>query len=273
MNRPLTRPSATLSPSDGERAGVRGTSEGSLANGMNGLASSLRVNAIGSFLRGELSMLRDWSAGWGMDRLALCVGVIWLGAGAYGAAMASWRAPLAASYAAVKFPLIILLTTVGNTLLNAMLAPLLGLNIRLRQSFLAILISFTIASAILGAFSPLVAFLVWNAPPMTAEVNRSIGIYSFIQVTHVVVIAFAGVVGNVRLVQLLRELSGSRAIAWRVLLAWLACNLFLGSQLTWILRPFIGSPLLPVEFLRPNAFQGNFYETIFHSLLRLVGSP
>lgn len=240
--------------------------------GMNSRAPSLPVNAIGSFLRGELPLLRKWSEGWGAERLALCVLVICVGAGAYGAAMASWRAPLAACYVAIKFPLIILLTTLGNTLLNAMLAPLLGLNVSLRQSFLAILISFTIASAILGAFSPLVAFLVWNAPPMTVEVARSIGTYSFIQVTHVVVIAFAGIIGNLRLVQLLRELSGSRAVAWRVLLAWLACNLFLGSQLTWILRPFIGSPLLPVEFLRPNAFQGNFYETVFHSLLRIVSS-
>jgi len=27
---------------------------------------------------------------------------------------------------------------------------------------------------------------------------------------------------------------------------------------------------LPVEFLRATAFQGNFYETVFHSLLRLA---
>jgi len=38
----------------------------------------------------------------------------------------------------LKFPLIILLTTAGNALLNAMLAPLLGLNIPFRQSCSAI---------------------------------------------------------------------------------------------------------------------------------------
>ena len=239
---------------------------------MNGRIASLHLGVIGGFLRGELPLLRAWSGDWRASQFALCLGVICLGAGAYGAAMAWWRAPLAAFYVAIKFPLIILLTALGNTLLNAMLAPLLGLNISLRQSFLAILISFTIVATILGAFSPLVAFLVWNAPPMTDDVAHSVGTYSFIQVTHVVLIAFAGIIGNVRLVQLLRELSGSRAIALRVLLAWLAGNLFLGSQLTWILRPFIGSPALPVEFLRPNAFQGNFYETVFHSLLRLLNA-
>jgi hypothetical protein len=116
----------------------------------------------------------------------------------------------------------------------------------------------------------LAAFMVWNAPAMTADAARSAGTYSFIRVTHVAVIAFAGVAANLRLVQLLRELSGSAATARRVLLAWLAGNLFLGSQLTWILRPFIGSPGLPVEFLRATAFQGNFYETVFGALLRLA---
>jgi hypothetical protein len=232
--------------------------------------SSLDVRQVSVLLRGEPQFLRAWSEGWHISRLALCTGVIFAGAGLYGAAMGWWRAPLAALLVAIKFPLIILLTTMGNALLNAMLAPLLGLNVSFRQSFLAILISFTIVSAILGAFSPLVAFMVWNAPPMTADPTRAVGTYSFIQVTHVVIIAFAGIVANLRLVQLLRELSGNATIARRVLLAWLAGNLFLGSQLCWILRPFIGSPALPVEFLRATAFHGNFYETVFHSLLRLA---
>jgi hypothetical protein len=234
------------------------------------LASSLDVRQVSVLLHGEPPFLRAWSESWDINRLVLCVGVIFMGAGLYGAAMGWWRAPLAALFVAIKFPLIILMTAVGNALLNAMLAPLLGLNISLRQSFLTILMSFTIVAAILGAFSPLVAFMVWNAPPMTPNPTQSTGTYSFIQVTHVAIIAFAGIAGNIRLVQLLRELSGNPAVARRVLIAWLAVNLFLGSQLCWILRPFIGSPGLPVEFLRAEAFRGNFYETVFRSVLHLV---
>jgi len=177
---------------------------------------------------------------------------------------------LQALFVAIKFPLIILLTTLGNTLLNAMLAPLLGLNITLRQSFLAVLMSFTIVSAILGSFSPLAAFLVWNSPPMSANMQLSTGTYTVIQLTYVGVIAFAGIVGNLRLVQLLRQLSGNAATARRVLFAWLAGNLLFGSQLSWILRPFIGSPGLEIEFLRKTAFQGNFFETVFDSVRRLI---
>jgi len=228
------------------------------------------VRQISVLLRGEPEFLRAWTECWDVRRVLLCTGAIFVGAGLYGAAMGWWRAPLQALFVAIKFPLIILLTTLGNALLNAMLAPLLGLNITLRQSFLAILMSFTIVSVILGSFSPLVAFLVWNAPPMSGRAQLSEGTYSLIQLTHVGVIAFAGIVGNLRLVQLLRQISGNAATARKVLFAWLAGNLFFGSQLSWILRPFIGSPGLEVEFLRKTALEGNFYETVFYSVLHLL---
>ena len=91
--------------------------------------------------------------------------------------------------------------------------------------------------------------------------------------THVAVIAFAGIAANLRLMQLLRRFSGNRSgIAKRVLIVWLAGNLFLGSQLSWIMRPFIGSPNLPVQFLRKTAFQGNFYEAVFGSFRNVLNS-
>ncbi len=43
-------------------------------------------------------------------------------------------------------------------------------------------------------------------------------------------IALAGVTGNVRLFQLLAKLGGSRAVAFCVLFAWLAGNLFLAAS-------------------------------------------
>jgi hypothetical protein len=219
---------------------------------------------IATLLRGETETISAWSAGWNTQRFALHLAVIVLGAGCYGAAMGWWRDPQQALYVAIKFPLIILLTTLGNALINGMFAPLLGLNLPFRQSFSAIVMSFTIASAILGAFSPLIAFMVWNAPPMSVSANSA---YNFIKLTHVAVITFAGTMGNARLLQLLVRLGGGRAVAWRVLFAWLAGNLFLGSQLSWILRPFIGLPSLPVEFLRATALHGNFYENVLRSVL------
>jgi len=224
-------------------------------------------SAIGTLLRGETEIMSIWSERWNTRRTLLQVAAIILGAGAYGAAMGWWRDPQQAFYVAIKFPLIILLTTFGNALINGMLAPLLGLNIPFRQSFSAILMSCTISAAILGAFSPVIAFLVWNTPPMSTNPD-SISTYSFVMLVHVLAIAIAGTTGNLRLLQLLTKLGG-RETAMRVQCAWLAGNLFLGSQLSWILRPFIGSPNLPVEFFRKAALHGNFFETVWGAFLHL----
>src|SRR5207248_5932453 len=191
----------------------------------------LEREPIGRLLAADVAALRDWSARWEKRRGILWLAIICAGAGLYGAAMGCWRSPVQAAYVAVKFPMIILLTTLGNALLNAMLAPLLGLNITLKQSLLVMLMSFTIASAILGAFSPLAAFLVWNAPSLSSAGHP--GTYGFIQSFHVFVIAFAGLAANVRLGRLLNHLGGNRRTGRRVLVAWVAGNLFLGSQLCW----------------------------------------
>jgi len=153
-----------------------------------------------------------------------------------------------------------------------MLAPLLGLNLGFRQSVILVLMSFTIVAAILGSFAPIVFFIVWNTPPLVGQVEVPWATYNFVQLTQVIIIAFAGVAANVRLFRLLRALSGNDRVARKIVFAWLVGNLFLGSQLCWILRPFIGSPVLPVEFLRPTAFQGNFYETVFHAIGHLLAS-
>ncbi|MBI3882481.1 MAG: hypothetical protein HY301_20775, partial [Verrucomicrobia bacterium] len=178
-------------------------------------------------------MLRDWAARWHRGHAALWLVTIAVGAGLYGAAMGWWRAPLQAFYTALKFPLVILLTTLGNALLNAMLAPLLGVNLGLRQSLLAVLMSFAIASAILGGLAPLLAFVVWNTPPFHLELGAAFLAYRFMQLAVVAGIIYAGVVANVRLLPLLEAHAASRRAARCVLLAWLAGNLFLGSQICW----------------------------------------
>jgi len=218
-------------------------------------------------LRGEVAPVRSWVTEWSPARGALCVAVILVGAGLYGAAIGLWRSGEQALFTALKFPLILLLTTAGNALLNGVLAPLLGVNLTLRQASVAILFSFTIAATILAAFAPLVLFLVWNVPPLTSPDVRDI--YAVIQLSQVGLIAFAGIVANVRLLQFLRELAGSRPIAMRLLIAWLAGNLLLGTQLTWIARPFFGSPNLPVQFFREDALRGNFFESVSYNARRL----
>ena len=235
----------------------------------SGSANSLTAHLGTVPLRGEAVELRGWVEAGGWLKILQCCGVIVLGSGLYGAAMGAWRAPLQGCYVALKFPLIVLMTTFGNALLNGMLAPLLGVNIPFRQSLSAILLSFAIASVILGSLSPLLAFVVWNAPAIGAAGSRSYLVHSFILLLNVTIIAFAGIMGNVHLGRMLAAMTGSTMAARRLLLTWLAGNLFFGSQVSWILRPFIGSPGLPIEFYRADALRGNFFETVGRSFLNL----
>ena len=237
--------------------------------GMNG-SGVIEEPGLKALLNGQSSVLQSWLKAGARRPVTLCIGAVLVGSGLYGAAMGSWRSPLQGAFVALKFPLIVLLTTAGNALLNSMLAPLLGLHLSFRESLKAILMSFAITGAVLGAFSPLAAFVTWNCPAMDPNIAISGTTYSFIMLVHVGVIALAGIAGTLRLGQLLRALSPTAVVARRVLLAWLAANLFLGSQLSWILRPFIGSPVMPVEFIRATAFKGNFYETVFGSLRRVL---
>src|SRR6185436_9257507 len=179
---------------------------------MNSSSAIVGRSDFRTLLQGQANTLLQWTQPGHLRTTAMNVAIIFLGAGVYGAAMGWWREPLQGFYVAVKFPLVILLTALGNALLNAMLAPLLGLNIGFRQSFLALLMSFTITAAILGAFSPLVAYMIWNAPPLSPDAKVSDATYTAIQLTHVGIIAFAGIAANLRLSQLLQLLSGSKAI-------------------------------------------------------------
>ena len=220
-------------------------------------------------LRGDSGLLQQFIGERSVSRLGFYVAVIFLGAGVFGAAVGVWRDPLQAIYTAVKFPVILLLTATGNGLLNGMLAPVLGVRVSFRESLMAVFMSFAIASAILGAFAPLMGFLIWNTPALSANAQASAVAHSFVMVSAVVIIALAGTVSNVRLLTLLRQFGGPKA-AGRTLFAWLVVNLLLGSQLSYILRPFIGNPAFPVQFLRPDALKSNFFEVLWASLQQLL---
>ena len=198
--------------------------------------------------------------------IGYCIAIV-LGSSVYGATIGLWRAPLQSVFTAIKFPLLIFLTCIGNGAVNGMLAQVLGSGLSFRQTAFAILMSFAVASLILGGFSPITLFILYNAPPLASE-HAIIG-HSVMLLAHVCVIAFAGVMANRRLFGLLRRMKGRDATARAVLFSWLAGNLFLGAQLAWNLRPFIGSPQLAVQFLRDDPLHGNFYEAVWRAFRHL----
>jgi len=221
-------------------------------------------------MRADAHLLCKWVVRQRTQLIWFCIALIIVGSGIYGATVGIWREPLQALYTGIKLPLVILLTTIGNGLLNGMLAPLLGLQVNFRQSFVLVLISFAHASFILAGFSPLALFLVWNTPPLDAMTRLSSPEYGFLQLMLAGFIATAGIIGNVRLLPLLRRWTSSHVIARRVLFVWLATNLFLGSQIAWVLRPFIWDPAGKTQFIGREYFRGSFYETVFEATRRLI---
>ncbi|MBC8010208.1 MAG: hypothetical protein H7067_08930 [Burkholderiales bacterium] len=209
-------------------------------------------------------MLEDRSPRW----VLFCALVVLLGCGFYGTSVGLWRSPVQSLYTGLKIPLLIFLTCAGNALLNGMLGQILGAGLGFRQTSVAIGLSFVTAACILGAFSPLTFFVLYNTPPL-ASAGQATG-HSITLLTHVALIAYAGIMANVRLLSLLRHFAGARGPALATLLAWLGGNLLLGTQLSWVLRPFIGSPGLPVEFLRAEPLRGNFFEAVWAAIQRLL---
>lgn len=228
------------------------------------------IYTLDRFLRADALAFRDWVDRRHLGLLAVCVSSIVAGAGIYGAVIGSWRDAAQALYTAIKLPMVLLLTTLGNGLLNAMLAPLLGLNVNFKQSLVLVLISFSIASLILAALAPVALFIVWNTPPLGGPTSLSSPEYGFLQLTLAFFIAGAGIAGNVKLLPVLRQWTRNRNVARTVLLAWLAANLFLGSQIVWVLRPFIWDPAGPSAFIGRQYFHGSFYETVFEAIRRLI---
>ena len=91
------------------------------------LTPALNTAPFVRFLRADSVVLHGWMTRQGRSMVWTSLAFILVGSGLYGAVIGSWWTPLQAVYAAIKLPLLILLTTLGNGLLNGMLAPLLGL--------------------------------------------------------------------------------------------------------------------------------------------------
>ncbi len=218
--------------------------------------------------RGDANRIAPWLEERDSRWLWVCAATIILGYGLYGGVVGFWRAPSQAAFTAVKMPLVIFLTCAANAVLNGLLAQLLGSGLGFRQSSVVILMSFTISALVLAALSPVELFILENAPPLSSG-HRGTG-HSVTLLTDVLFIAFAGVVANRRLLHLLIHLCPNTATATRIFWSWLAGNLFLGAQISWILRPFIGTPGLPVQFFRDDPMHGNFYEAVFRAARHLL---
>jgi hypothetical protein len=97
--------------------------------------------------------------------------------------------------------------------------------------------------------------------------------YSFLKLLHVGIFIFSGVFGMRTIVEALKYSCEKKSvypkIGINIFKFWIVIFAFVGVQLAWNLRPFVGDKNLPMELFREK--EGNFYFAIFQSTGDLLG--
>ncbi|HVR38962.1 MAG TPA: hypothetical protein VMU84_07680 [Thermoanaerobaculia bacterium] len=198
-------------------------------------------------------------------RIGTLIATIVICGAIYGAGLGSWHNSRLALYVSIKVPLLMLSTALITALFNWVAAALLGLPLRLRQTFALSLFPLAIATIVAASVTPAIWFLTTSLPP-PSPTQRTL--HNLLYLTHVLLIAAAGITGTSFLSRVLRDLCGGDANrSTRIHLLWILVYAFVGGEIAWILRPFVGSVYLPVVFLRDDAFRGNVYEFILTDIL------
>ena len=185
----------------------------------------------------------------------------------YGVVLAGWRSPLLSLYVAAKLPLLFLGTTLLVAGFNWTIASILGSGLSFKSTLFAVFAAMAVGAWMLLALLPVVLFFLLSGVARAGTHAELQYAHNSILVAHVLVLSLAGVAGNAALLGGLRRLVRPRCPAAALFCGWLAAFAFVGCQLSWILRPFVGSPFFPVEFIRPDALDRNFYEFVFTEVL------
>lgn len=183
----------------------------------------------------------------------------------YGAVMGSTHSLWQALSSAVKLPLLFLATLIVCSPTLYFFNVLFGSNQSLTQNTTLILTAITVTAVLLLSFAPITLFFLLTTSH-----------YQFFKLLNVGVFAIAGSMGVTFLGQGMRVVSaagrnkdeGARARRW-VLRLWVLIYAFVGSQMAWTLRPFIGAPAMKFELFRQLG--GNFYANVFASIGEILG--
>lgn len=209
------------------------------------------------------------AAGWirraGWRGYARPVVLLAAAAAIYGAAMGAWRDPRLALYVALKAPLLLLAVALVNALVNALFAARFGVELAFGDALRAVLLAFLLAALVLAAVAPVFLWFALTLDNQSDAAGRRA--HDVLGLAHIAVIAFAGTLATLRQMRWIESLGVVQARSRALVLVWLATNLLAGAQISWILRPWFGTPSLDVAFLRDHPFDGTFYESVLHMLL------
>ena len=180
----------------------------------------------------------------------------------YGAVLGSTHSLWQALSSAVKLPILFLATLVVCSPTLYFFNVLYGSNQSLTQNFALILTAITVTAVLLLSFTPIVLFFLLTTSG-----------YQFFKLLNVAICAVTGWMGVRFLSQGMRIVSaaGKEGATGRrnIVRLWIILYAFVGSQMAWTLRPFIGAPSMKFELFRQLG--GNFYANILASLGEMLG--
>jgi len=208
--------------------------------------------------------LLELSGGHGLvAKLLGTIGVMAVGATIYGAILGSWHGGMMIRYTAIKLPLVLILTSLFTLVLNWLLARLLGMPLAFAQVAVSSFLALAVAAVVLASLAPVAWFFTATAPPPSAAARAT---HNLLYLLHTLMVGGAGLAGTRVLWWALCEM-GERRRVRRVWAAWLLAFAFVGGEVAWALRPFVGSIYYEMAFLRPDALDGNVYEFILFDIL------
>ena len=149
---------------------------------------------------------------------------------------------------ALKVPLLLSATTALSVPSLFVLHSLLGLRDDFGRALRSLMAAQAALTVTLAGLSPLT--ILWYA---------SVADYRSAILFNALIFAAATFGAQLLLRRLYRPLIARDPRHRHLLRAWLVVFAFVGIQMGWILRPFIGSPDRPVELLRDDTW-GNAYE-------------
>jgi hypothetical protein len=160
-------------------------------------------------------------------------------------------------YSAIKVPLLLIVTFLIALPSFFVLNTLLGV----RGDFAYVLRSLLMTQAgltiILASLAPFT--LLWYA---------SVANYDAAILFNTLMFGVASVTAQVLLYRYYRPMIARRPVHAKLFRIWLVLYAFVGVQMGWTLRPFIGNPTGPVQFFREGAW-GNAYVELVKIVMRM----
>lgn len=182
----------------------------------------------------------------------------------YGAVLGSTSTLWQTLSSTVKLPILFLATLIICAPTLYFFNVLFGSNQSLNQNIALMMTAITVTAVLLLSFAPISLFFL-----LTTDDSQ----YQFFKLLNVVIFTIAGSVGTMFLAQGMRIVSGVNDDGARrrflVMRIWMIVYGFVGSQLAWTIRPFIGAPGERFELFRQLG--GNFYADIWSSIGEILG--